>query len=206
MTNEPIVIDKFLHIITQRKIANSIQFSDLKWTLNLYPSYGKKFAHVIFDHSDYQMSDSPALFHVLYHKGEETDISVIDTPSIMNSCQKAIEKQINAKIEILRLMLLTVLPNPNYTAQSMLPHVDRITPHETCLYYINSTDGDTVLFEQKYDPSLSKHDNDSKKKTEHSRITPAQGKAVLFDGFRYHASNPSKTDLRFVLNINYMRV
>jgi hypothetical protein len=88
----------------------------------------------------------------------------------------------------------------------MLPHVDTTIPHETCIYYINSTDGDTVLFDQKYDPSLSKHDNDNKKKTEHSRITPMQGKAVLFDGLRYHASNPSKTDLRFVLNINYVRV
>lgn len=206
MTNEPIIIDKFLHIITQRKIANSVQMAELKWTLNLYASYGKKFAHVNFDRSDYRMADSPALFHLLYLKGEETDISVIDTHSIMNSCQKAIEKQINAKIEILRCMLIAVLPNPNFTAQCMLPHVDRITPHETCLYYINSTDGDTVLFDQKYDCSLSKLDNDSKLKTEHSRITPAQGKAVLFDGLQYHSSNPSKTDLRFVLNINYIRV
>jgi hypothetical protein len=206
MTNEPIVIDKFLHIINQRKIADAIQFTDLKWTLNLFPSYGTKFAHVDFEKSDTEMADSPALFHRLYLKGTETDISMIDTPTIMNSFQKSIEKQINAKIEILKCMLITVVPNPNFTAQSMLPHVDTTIPHETCIYYINSTDGDTVLFDQKYDPSLSKHDNDNKKKTEHSRITPVQGKAVLFDGLRYHASNPSKTDLRFVLNINYVRV
>ena len=46
----------------------------------------------------------------------------------------------------------------------------------------------------------------SKKKNAITKISPKQGKAVLFDGLQYHCGNPSKTDLRFVLNINYVRV
>jgi hypothetical protein len=88
----------------------------------------------------------------------------------------------------------------------MMPHTDRIVPHETCIYYINSTDGDTVLFDQKYDTSLSVDVNDSKKKNVITKISPVQGRAALFDGLQYHAGNPSKTNLRFVLNINYIRV
>jgi hypothetical protein len=63
-----------------------------------------------------------------------------------------------------------------------------------------------VLFDQTYDASLSENDNDNKKKKVLTKISPTQGKAVLFDGLQYHASNPSKTNLRFVLNINYVRV
>ena len=103
-------------------------------------------------------------------------------------------------------MAIAVIPNPNFTAQSMMPHTDWTIPHETCIYYINSTDGDTVLFDQKYDVSLSIDDNDGKKKKVFTKIRPLQGRAALFDGLQYHASNPSKTSLRFVLNINYVRV
>jgi hypothetical protein len=206
MINEPIIIDNFLHIIKQRKIANIFQFSGLKWTLAMFPSYGNGLAHSVFDQLDSQSwEDSPTLRHLLYIKDKETDISEQEKYAI-NLFQQAIEKQINSKIEIIRCMAIAVIPNPNFTAQCMLPHTDWIIPHETCIYYINSTDGDTVLFEQKYDVSLSTTDNDSEKKKVLTKISPMQGKAVLFDGLYYHASNPSKTNLRFVLNINYIRV
>lgn len=204
MINEPIIIDNFLHILNQRKIINIFQSSEISWSLNMFPSYGDRLAHVDFEKPDYQTTDSPTLFHILYEKNSTKDISEQEK-YVINLFQRSIEKQINAKIEIVRCMAVMVIPNSNFTAQSMIPHVDRYLPHETCIYYINSSDGDTVLFDEKYDFSLSREDNDNKKKTQHSRITPSQGKAVLIDGLQYHASNPSKTNLRFVLNVNYVR-
>lgn len=205
MLNEPIVIDDFLHVINQRKIANIFQSGKITWKLKMFPSFGDRLAHINFEQTTSQVADSPTLFHVLYRKDKVTDISE-HGEYIINLFQQSIEKKINAKIEILRCMIIMVVPNPNFTAQSMLPHVDWTVPHETCIYYINTIDGDTVLFDQKYDTSLSMDDNDIKKKNELIRITPIAGKAVLFDGLQYHASNPSKTNLRFVLNINYKRV
>jgi hypothetical protein len=205
MSNEPIIVDNFLHIINQRKIVNIFESSEIQWTLAMFPSYGKRLAHLDFEKMDYKMSDSPTLYHNLYMINQESGVSEQDK-YVINLFQQSIEKNINAKIEIVRCMVIMVVPNPNFTAQSMIPHVDWEFPHETCIYYINSTDGDTVLFDQKYDTSISENDNHRKKKDQLIRITPKQGKAVLFDGLQYHASNPSKTDLRFVLNVNYTRV
>ena len=205
MISEPIIIDDFLHILNQRKIANIFQSKEVSWTLTLLPSYGKRLAHLDFEQMDYKMADSPTLYHNLYIINQATDVLEQDK-YVINLFQQSIEKNINAKIEIIRCMIIMVVPNPNFTAQSMIPHTDWKFPHETCIYYINSTDGDTVLFDQKYDTSISENDNHRKKKDQLIRITPKQGKAVLFDGLQYHASNPSKTDLRFVLNVNYTRV
>ena len=206
MSNEPIIVDNFLHIINQRKIANIFQSSEIQWGLNMFPSYGSRLAHPVFDQSDKPAwEDSPTLFHTLYIKNQTTEVST-NGDYVIKSFQQAIEKHIDAKIEIIRCMVIMVMPNPNFTAQSMMPHTDWTTPHETCIYYLNSTDGDTVLFDQTYDVSLSITDNDSKKKNVITKISPIQGRAVLFDGLQYHASNPSKTNLRFVLNINYIRL
>jgi hypothetical protein len=206
MFNEPIIIDNFLHIINQREIANIFQSSEIKWNLKMFPSYGYRLEHIDFDQQDNQTwEDSPALGHALYLKGKEIDTSE-QKKYIINLFQRAIEKHIDAKIEIIRCIVSIVMPNPNFTAQCMMPHTDWTVPHETCIYYINSTDGDTVLFDQKYDTSLSVDVNDSKKKNVITQISPKQGRAALFDGLQYHAGNPSKTNLRFVLNINYIRV
>ena len=206
MLNEPIVVDNFLHILNQRKIANIFQSSEINWELHMRPDYGDISDNLVFDKQDGQLwKDSPAIVHSLYLKDKETAISE-QANYVINLFQPAIEKQLNAKIEIIRCRVSVNIPNPNFTAQNMMPHVDWSIPHETCIYYINSTDGDTVFFDQIHDTSLSLGANTSKKKNAITKISPKQGKAVLFDGLQYHSGNPSQTDLRFVLNINYVRV
>ena len=206
MINKPIIVDNFLHVLNQRKLTNFFQSANTQWSLSMFPSYGNKVAQCDFERADNQeWKDSPTLGHMLYMKDQKTDVSSFENFAI-KLFQQEIEKQVNAKIEIIRCMAIIVIPNPNFTAQCMMPHTDWTIPHETCIYYANSTDGDTILFDQKYDVSLSTTDNDSKKKKMLTKISPVTGKAVLFDGLQYHASNPSKTDLRFVLNINYVRV
>ena len=206
MSTEPVIIDNFLHIINQRKIANIFQSSEIKWNLKLFPSYGYSLEHLDFDQQDNQIwKDSPALVHALYVKDTVVDTSEQEK-YVINLFQQAIEKHIDAKIEIIRCKVNLVIPNPNFTAQCTMPHIDWSIPHETCIYYINSTDGDTVLFDQTYDTSLSIGANTIKKKNVITKITPVTGRAVLFDGLQYHASTPSKTNFRFVLNINYIRV
>tara|TARA_R100001463_G_scaffold12998_2_gene34733 strand:+ start:9002 stop:9565 length:564 start_codon:yes stop_codon:yes gene_type:complete len=68
-------------------------------------------------------------------------------------------------------------------------HVDLDEPHYVCLYYINDTDGDTIIF-----------DDDRK---EIQRITPKKGRIVFFDGSLEHCSSkPSKTT-RAVINVDF---
>jgi hypothetical protein len=69
-------------------------------------------------------------------------------------------------------------------------HIDQHEKHQTILYYLNDSDGDTYFYKKD-------------KKTIAKQITPEQNKAVLFNGLTYHASSkPIKNMYRLVLNIN----
>ena len=69
-------------------------------------------------------------------------------------------------------------------------HIDQKEKHQTILYYLNNSDGDTYFYKKN-------------KKTIEKKITPEKNKAVLFDGLTYHASSkPIKNMYRLVLNIN----
>jgi hypothetical protein len=73
-------------------------------------------------------------------------------------------------------------------------HIDQKENHQTILYYLNNSDGNTYFYKKD-------------KKTIDKQITPEQNKAVLFDGLTYHASSkPVKNMYRIVLNINLKNV
>jgi len=79
------------------------------------------------------------------------------------------------------------------------PHVDMTKPHMVLLYYVNDSDGDTIIFHQKHssdqDPVL----------TVNRSISPKAGSAIMFDGLTYHSSaSPNHAEERIVLNINFI--
>ena len=87
------------------------------------------------------------------------------------------------------------------------PHVDFYEPHMVALYYVNDSDGDTVLFkETAEDVSLqqsARHANEGRFR-ELARIPPKKGKMVAFDGRHYHASMHPRTHAsRIVITFNF---
>lgn len=80
------------------------------------------------------------------------------------------------------------------------PHVDIANfDHLVCLYYVFDADGDTAFFDQK---SISEERPSFEKYTIIERVTPKQGRVVLFDGRQYHANFLPETGIRAVININ----
>jgi hypothetical protein len=76
-----------------------------------------------------------------------------------------------------------------------IPHIDDENSHMVLLYYVNDSDGDTLLYNNVY-----KEDNEMV--VEH-RISPKAGRAVLFDGRVYHSFHyPNVHETRSVININ----
>ena len=71
------------------------------------------------------------------------------------------------------------------------PHIDGSYPHWVVLYYVNNSDGDTILYK-----------ND--KKTELKRITPKKGRIVFFDGSIWHSGSTPQTTHRSVINFNFI--
>ncbi len=87
----------------------------------------------------------------------------------------------------------------NETRPSM-PHVDADYDHLALIYYVNDSDGDTLLYKNKY---YKQEDNEMIIDT---RISPKAGRAVLFDGSAYHSfCYPNIYDTRSVININITR-
>ena len=76
------------------------------------------------------------------------------------------------------------------------PHL----PHVACVYYVNDSDGDTIIYEQTINnvPGGS-HNVDVK---EHKRVTPKRGRAVFFDGSRYHCSSQPTVNYRTIINFD----
>lgn len=78
------------------------------------------------------------------------------------------------------------------------PHIDSKDANDytyTLIYYVNDSDGDTFLFNEKYG-------DDFENVTVAHRQTPKEGCALLFKSTSYHASSsPINTSSRVVINI-----
>ena len=102
---------------------------------------------------------------------------------------------------------LGLFPNNPLDVPYHNPHVDFYEPHQVALYYVNDSDGDTVLFRETADEvtlqQSARHANENRF-TELQRIPPRKGKMVAFDGRRYHASMHPRTHAsRVVITFNF---
>ena len=80
------------------------------------------------------------------------------------------------------------------------PHVDVDKEHYVFLYYVNDSDGDTILYDQISDRVTSYTQEDL---TEFKRVSPKAGRALLFSGNRFHAwYGPQDSYARCVINMN----
>ena len=114
---------------------------------------------------------------------------------ILNTFAKKHGIQIN-KILRIKANILNKTDKQNHIHP---PHVDIAIPHMVLLYYVNDSDGDTIIFHQKHssdqDPVL----------TVNRSISPKAGSAIMFDGLTYHSSSsPKNAKERIVLNINFL--
>jgi len=98
---------------------------------------------------------------------------------------------------------------PNKTLSLRSPHTDISIPEGknlpngskfvTLLYYVNTSDGNTVLFDKKSD-SFTPLDEMPKVLME---VTPKQGQLLIFDSTYYHCNwTPVESEYRIVININ----
>lgn len=85
-------------------------------------------------------------------------------------------------------------------------HVDlpKDLPHIACVYYVNGSDGDTIIYEQTSDSVAG--DSTGVQMVEHMRVRPKRGRAVLFDGSRYHCSSQPNINYRCIINFDLLKV
>jgi hypothetical protein len=80
------------------------------------------------------------------------------------------------------------------------PHVDAVIPHLAVLYYVNDSEGDTIIYENEfegYDNRPFKKDLKIKQK-----VTPKKGRVVIFDGKYWHTAEQPEHNNRCIVNYN----
>lgn len=171
-----VISDKYSMFLFDR-IAN------LPWTFVPNLSYGNSdnYDSTGFSHSFY--------LHENYNQKEKKTLVTQEYNYIIPLFLEAFAKlNLNANLEnVFRCRARLTLNKSISKIEDK--HIDYNFSHLVFLYYINSTDGDTVLYEN--DQIVEK-------------ISPRRGRCVLFDGLTLHASSSSTLSPRIVLNTNIL--
>jgi len=114
---------------------------------------------------------------------------------IQNSCKKLNIKEIDVLNG--RSFLQTPTNIPKEKADS--PHVDLVVPHFVMLYYVCDSDGDTLIYNEKTKFAACYPDEEMKF-TLKKKVSPKQGRVVLFNGIHWHTAQQPNHNLRCIVN------
>jgi hypothetical protein len=133
------------------------------------------------------------------HAGSFNKTRLSEIHDIGNNILQTFAKKHGIEIKETLRIKANILNKTNKQDHIHPPHVDMTTPHMVLLYYVNDSDGDTVIFDQVW------HSEKIPELTINRAISPKAGAAILFDGLTYHSSaSPEQAKERIVLNINFI--
>ena len=209
MSNDIVVVDNFLHKVQQKEIETLIvNDNNIFWNYHHNASYGGNVNELQFCKND------PEIYVKKFGNISHTLLNPNGTASNINQLfpnfKTLIETKFNVRVKkLVRSRINLMFPIGEVTSKYDTPHTD-IYPfptketfnHKSVVYYVNDSDGDTILFNEiayNGDPLIN-----TNKKTLIQRVTPKQGRAVMFDSNRYHAGSFPSKNIRIVLNINFL--
>ncbi len=189
MKNKILVFDDIIDLEYQEKIKK-VLLSDYEYKGYEFPWY---FTQDVTNPLNSNTQKRSAFYHGYVVTDDDT-IGTIDSvfhylfvPLIDNSCSK-IGKQ---DVTIIKGRSFLQLPINFKGEREDLPHVDIVGDHFVMLYYVCDSDGDTIIYNEQ---------EKSNSYTVQKRITPKQGRVVLFDGSYYHTAEQPLNNIRCVVN------
>lgn len=201
MPNKIHIIDNFLPDLEFLKLQESVMSVNFPWFYNEHVSLAPEDNEIL----DPLAVETDGFHHIFYDKPYNTTSFTYEYLDNFITRLKDILGFTEDKIIRFRASLKS--PRIGFTEQNYnLPHVDYFFPHETLIYYLNDSDGDTRIFDQQFeqtgaDAGIGHHEIFT---TKH-RVTPKANRLLWINGFRYHtASNPINTKRRVILNINLL--
>ena len=125
---------------------------------------------------------------------------------INNSLSKLHEElNVKANYEVFRIRTILQLPLANLGGSRRdAHHIDYIKRHLSILYYVFDADGDTVIFENMYHPNDKKIPEPNELKVK-KKVTPKQGRVVIFDGYHWHTGTQPIKGMRCIINSNVLQ-
>lgn len=140
---------------------------------------------------DKNIIHQPQFVHVLYGDGKSNSTAFDYVMNIFNGT--GIQKLKPKRLKV-NLLSPPITKNKN---SYHVPHCDSSNPNDvTFLYYVCDSDGDTYIFDQRYDGKIPNN------LTIQKRISPKKGRMVIFDSNNFHSSSPPfYQDFRCVINM-----
>ena len=187
---EIIVIDDFISLDYQEKIKQ-----ELLGLENDFPWY---YTEDVTTAGDFDSQYRPALNHY-YVNFNDDDISEVESvyhhlfvPMLSKACKylKIPETEVIQGRSFLQFPLKNI-----DTSVVDTPHIDldEGDEHVVVLYYVVDSDGDTIIYNER---------TESLTYTEKQRVTPKQGRVVIFEGGQYHTAQQPSNGTRCIVNYN----
>ena len=186
MIDKIYVFDDIIEKDYQNKIKN-ILIGEGRYNDEDFPWY---YIDDVTASGDYGNQKRGAFVHdyVHYEYGIESDFHYLFLDLIKKSCSKLKIKEVDALQGRSFLQLPTNIKREDVDS----PHTDMQFKHFVMLYYVCDSDGDTIIYNEKM---ISE-----KGFTVQKKVTPKQGRVVLFDGALYHTAQQPNNNIRCVVN------
>jgi hypothetical protein len=184
--NDIIIVDDIVPKSYQEKIKRTMFSNRFAWFYIDDVTYGDR-------------KGSPAANHIFVRESEinSPHFDLIDILSHVGAEQVGIPF---GRVEAARAFLQYPLSETSRADKVDPLHVDIKQKHLVVLYYVVDSDGDTIIVDKKDTNSLNYEDYEVL-----HRVTPKQGRAVIFDGSYWHTAEQPKHNMRCVVNINIVK-
>ena len=190
MKDKILVFDDIIDLEYQERIRN-ILIGEKTFEGYFFPWY---FTKDVTRQMDKDSQKRSAFFHGYVISNDDNTIGTIDSvfhdlfvSLIENACNKINRKNVS----IIKGRSFLQLPINFKGEREDTPHVDIVGNHFVILYYVCDSDGDTIIYNEQVK---------SDRYTVQKRITPKQGRVVLFDGSYYHTAEQPLNNIRCVVN------
>lgn len=185
MNDEILILDDFLPTYLQDFLEEGLYGGGLKFNLI------KKTLPDIKD--DNYFDDEQLECWVKLHNNLNLDYSHYYLLPLQIGCLD-LRRKFNLE-NLYRAKLNITLNSTSSSLKTNPPHIDGpyVKPYFIAIYYVNNSDGNTIIYEGEKLNNL----------TPIKEIEPKKGRLILFDGSKYHsASHPTHTKKRIIINYN----
>jgi len=200
MTKLPIILDNLIDEETQNQIEDAMFDCDWKFKMDNTSEYapetmGLKYRKFL---SPFEYAISPSIYANLQFNPKLLKLSTLLIKKTSEHINFSIEKIIRS---ISGIQGVQVIRKKNVICE---PHINQKDPHLVLLYYVNNSDGETILYDkivddfqdnEIFEPDLSERYQFNIVK----KVMPKQGRILLFDGRTYHSASSPTTGVRCII-------
>lgn len=185
------VLDDFIPTSLADEIAQLVSTRDFPWFYTESSSgVGKN-----YDINNKLIKESSQHIHIVF----DEQGAVSNMYNYIKIMLYFLEDKTNLKVkDLFRVKINSLLTDRSAATQYNTPHIDHPdSDYMSMVYYINDSDGDTVIFDQHVQQGYNNL-------TIANRVFPKKGKCVIFPSNQFHSSsNPVVADRRLIINFTF---